>query len=65
LAAFYSRNYGPYPPSGDLQHNLPMDPPQQSTRKYSVSSPLDSPGFSSTHQPQSYKKCSEISKLFT
>nr|CAD2176146.1 unnamed protein product [Meloidogyne enterolobii] len=57
LAAFYSRNYGPYPPSGDLQHNLPMDPPQQSTRKYSVSSPLDSPGFSSTHQPQSYKKC--------
>nr|CAD2205766.1 unnamed protein product [Meloidogyne enterolobii] len=56
LAAFYSRNYGPYPPSGDSQHNLPMDPPQQSTRKYSVSSALDSPGFSS-HQPQSYKKC--------
>uniref|UniRef100_A0A914MC73 GRIP domain-containing protein n=1 Tax=Meloidogyne incognita TaxID=6306 RepID=A0A914MC73_MELIC len=60
LAAFYSRNYGPYPPSGDSQHNLPMDPPQQPTRKYSVSSPLDSPGFSSTHQPQSYKKSFRI-----
>lgn len=63
LAAFYARNYGPSPPFGDSQHNLPMDPPQQlTTMKYSTSPPLDSPGLLSSSNQQSHKKAFRIGK---